>query len=52
MSLITITGLDRLSHGASIAPPPFRFIGRHLRPLAEPMALLAILGVARPCRRC
>ncbi|MER9801287.1 hypothetical protein NKJ36_30060 [Mesorhizobium sp. M0142] len=43
MSLITITGLDRLSHGASIAPPPFRFIGRHLRPLAEPMALLAIL---------
>ncbi|MES0169929.1 hypothetical protein NKJ87_28930 [Mesorhizobium sp. M0027] len=52
MSLITITGLDRLSHAASIAPPPFRFIGRHLRPLAEPMALLAILGVARPCRRC
>ncbi|MER8441477.1 hypothetical protein NKH36_27685 [Mesorhizobium sp. M1312] len=42
MSLITIAGRDRLSHGASIAPPPFRFIGRHLRPLAVPMALLAI----------
>ncbi|MER8427101.1 hypothetical protein [Mesorhizobium sp. M1403] len=28
--------------GASIAPPAFRFIGRHLRPLAVLMALLAI----------
>ncbi|MER9256089.1 hypothetical protein NKI59_30905 [Mesorhizobium sp. M0598] len=42
ISLITIAGRDRLSHGSSIAPPAFRFIGRHLRPLAVSMALLAI----------
>ncbi|MER9174435.1 ABC transporter permease [Mesorhizobium sp. M0955] len=39
MSLITIAGRERLSH---IAPPPLRFIGRHLRPLAVPIALLVI----------
>ncbi|TJW77825.1 MAG: ABC transporter permease [Mesorhizobium sp.] len=42
MSLITIMGLERLSHGVPIAPPPFRFIGRHLRPLALPITLLTI----------
>ncbi|WP_192385188.1 ABC transporter permease [Mesorhizobium silamurunense] len=54
MSLITIAGGERLSRSASIAPPPFRLIGRHLRPLAVPIALLAIwellahAGVADP----
>lgn len=41
MSLITIAGRERLSQIASIAPP-FSLIGRHLRPLAVPIALLAI----------
>ncbi|QND69216.1 ABC transporter permease (plasmid) [Mesorhizobium loti] len=42
MSLITMAGRERLSHSAPIAPPPFRLTGRHLRPLAVPIALVAI----------
>ncbi|RWG13201.1 MAG: ABC transporter permease [Mesorhizobium sp.] len=42
MSLITIADRERLSHTAPIGPPLSPFLGRHLWPLAVPIALLAI----------